>query len=241
MSTTSSPWAIAIRLFLLGTAICPLTAAWAGTLRVNPILVSLDADHRSGSVTVRNDESTPVAIRAYPLAWAQAGGSDVYAETSAVIVSPPVFTIAPGGTQLVRVGLRYAAGTGRAYRLIIEEVPEAASGGGVRAVLRLNLPLYAGVRPGVPGDVRWAASRAAGGDWIVEAANSGDGYVRLDPELAAAATGLSFSDEGFGTVLPGATRRWRFDGSIRVADRALLQQILRTSDSGATRTAQSSP
>ena len=58
----------------------------------------IDADHRTGSVTVRNEEATPVTVRAYPLAWAQSGGNDDYTETSAVIVSPPVVTIAPGAT-----------------------------------------------------------------------------------------------------------------------------------------------
>ena len=107
--------------------------------------------------------------------------------------------------------------------------------------MRLNLPLYANVRPGVPTDLSWSAWRGADGAWQVEARNSGAGYVRVNPELAAAATGLGFTDEGFGTVLPGASRRWRFDGSIRVANAALLQQILRTSDSGPARTAQSTP
>jgi len=227
--------------FSIGAAILAAVPAAAGTLQVNPILVTIDADHRTGSVTVRNEEAAPVTIRAYPLAWAQSGGDDDYTETSAVIVSPPVVTIAPGATQLVRVGLRSPAANGQAYRLIIEEVPEAAPAGGIRVALRLNLPLYANLRAGLPTDLRWSASRDSGGGWVVEARNSGTGYVRVNPELAAGATGLGFSDQGFGTVLPGASRRWRFDGSIRVANGALLQQILRISDSGPARTAQSTP
>lgn len=229
-------------LFILNcvAALAAVPAA-AGTLQVNPILVSIDADHRTGSVTVRNEEATPVTIRAYPLAWAQTGGEDDYTETSAVIVSPPVVTISPGATQLIRVGLRSQAGNGQAYRLMIEEVPEAAPAGGIRVALRLNLPLYANIQSGVPTDLHWSAWRGADGAWQVEARNSGSGYVRVNPELAAAATGLGFTDEGFGTILPGASRRWRFDGSIRVANGALLQQILRTSDSGPARTAQSTP
>jgi len=223
-----------------GAMLCAAAPAFAGTLQVNPVLVAIDDDHRTGSVTVRNEEATAVTIRAYPLAWRQSGGADVYEETAAVIVSPPVFTIPPGATQLVRVGLRNAAGANQAYRLIIEEVPEAArTATGIRVALRLNLPLYANVLPGAPAELRWSASRQSDGGWLLEAANPGSGYVRLDHEEAARATGFTFGDTiAFGTVLPGASRQWRLDASTPVADRAALQQIMRTPDSGA-RTAQS--
>ncbi len=227
--------------FLLAAAfaLCAAAPAGAGTLQVNPVLVAIDEDHRTGSVTVRNEEATPVTIRAYPLAWRQAEGADVYEETSAMIVSPPVFTIPPGATQLVRVGLRNPAGAGQAYRLIIEEVPEASRAAGIRVALRLNLPLYAMIQPGAPNELRWSAARQPDGSWLLDAVNSGPGYVRLDPVTAGRATGFAFADTvALGTVLPGATRQWRLDAATPVADRAVLEQIMRTPDSGA-RTAQS--
>lgn len=222
----------------LAAALCAGPAA-AGTLQVNPVLVEIDAGHRTGSVTIRNVEAVPVTIHAYPLAWAQPDGQDDYEESAALIVSPPVFTIAPQGSQVVRVGLRNAAASGHAYRLIVEEVPEARPGTGIRVALRLNLPLYANVPAGSPAQLRWAASRLADGGWAVEAANPGAGYVRIDPEGATAATGIRFgNDIALGTVLPGATRRWRLGQALRIADRARLQQIVRTSDRDAIRTAE---
>src|SRR5688572_3843038 len=92
--------------------------ASAGKLQVNPVLVELSADRRTGSITIRNEESEPVTIRAYSLAWSQAGGENVYQETTDVIVSPPVIVLAPGATQVIRVGLRNPGAAGKAYRLI---------------------------------------------------------------------------------------------------------------------------
>lgn len=190
-------------------------AAWsapvsAGTLQVNPVLVEIDQSRRTATVTVRNQEATPVTIRAYPLAWSQDSGEDSYAETSALIVSPPIFTIPPGGTQLVRVGLRRPSNAPQAFRLIIEEVPETSPGGGIRVALRLNLPLYASLPPGDAAALTWSAERAAGGGWTVSARNAGRGYVRLNAEMARQATGIRFEDTvAFGTLLPGVTRRWR--------------------------------
>ena len=206
-------------------------AAWsapasAGTLQVNPVLVDITADRRTASVTVRNEEAVPVTIRAYALVWTQADGGDSYDETAEVIVSPPVATLAPGATQLIRVGLRAPAGAPRSYRLIIEEVPEANPGGGIRVALRLNLPLHVLTAPGVAGDLQWSARREADGGWSFAARNTGAGYVRLTPEAARAATGIRFDDSvHFGTVLPGATRRWRVGGELRVEDAGRLRQI----------------
>lgn len=211
----------------------PSAAALAGTLQVNPVLVQVDAGRRTATVTVRNEESVPVTIRAYPLAWRQADGQDNYDETSAVIVSPPIFTIPAGGSQLVRVGLRRPGANPEAYRLIVEEVPEARPGAGVQVALRLNLPFYSSIAAGDPGQLRWTARRTEGGV-EVDATNNGPGFVRVDAEMARAATGIEFGDEiAFGTVLPGATRRWRVANAPRVADRARFEQLVGNQGHGA--------
>lgn len=216
------------------TAAAGLAPAAAGTLQINPVLVEIGTNHATGSITVRNEENVPVTIRAYSLDWRQEGGEDLYRETPAVIVSPPVFTIPPHAPQTIRVGLRHPSAAPQPYRLIIEEVPEAApQGSGIRVALRLNLPLYANIGPGRPGDLRWSAYRQADGQWAIEARNAGTGWVRVDAALAESATGIrpetGFS---FGTVLPGAARRWEVGTNPRIGDRARFQQILRTADHG---------
>ncbi|MDQ4087711.1 MAG: fimbria/pilus periplasmic chaperone [Pseudomonadota bacterium] len=218
-------------------AAVPAVPAQAGTLQVNPVLVQIDAGRRSATVTVRNEEATPVTIRAYALNWRQVDGEDRYEASSAVIVSPPIFTIAPGGTQLIRVGLRTPSGAPQAYRLMIEEVPQAHPGGGVRVALRLNLPLYSGIEAGDAANLGWSARRDGDGGLIVEAVNNGRGYVRLDPAAVQAATGISFDGNmNFGTVLPGATRRWRIAQMPQVRDQARFRQISGAGDHVAAQT-----
>lgn len=218
------------------TAAAGLAPAAAGTLQVNPVLVEIGGARRTGSVTVRNEENVPVTIRAYPLGWRQDGGEDRYDETAELIVSPPVFTIPPHATQTVRVGARRPSPAPRAYRLIIEEVPEAApASAGIRVALRLNLPLYANLAPGAPADLSWRAARQADGQWAIEARNNGTGWVRVEQALAETATGLRLGDGfSFGTVLPGGTRRWLVGADPRIGDRARFQQINRTASHGAT-------
>lgn len=215
--------------FLCGAAllaVAPAFPAVAGTLEVNPVLVQIDADRRTGTVTVRNVESQPVTIRAEALEWRQADGGESYEESDAVIVSPPIFTIPGGGTQLVRVGLRRPSDAPQAYRLIIEEVPAANPGGGIRVALRLNLPLHVMMDPADPAGVTWSAMRDAEGGWTIEAVNPGTGYVRLDSEMARQATGITHADTiHFGTLLPGATRRWQIGSNPQISDPATFGRI----------------
>ena len=239
--TLNATFAALIALPALGGILLGSPAS-AGTLQVNPVLIQVDAVHRTGSVTVRNVDAAPVTIHAYALAWRQLDGDDRYDDNADLIVSPPVFTIAPGATQVVRVGRRNPGASAAAYRLIIEEVPEASPMTGIRIALRVNLPLYASVPAAEPETLRWTASRGGDGSWLLEASNPGTGYVRIDPEIATAATGLRFgSDVAFGTVLPGATRRWRLGSSLQIADARRLEHILGAPERGAIRTAQSRP
>ncbi|HYJ52015.1 MAG TPA: fimbria/pilus periplasmic chaperone [Allosphingosinicella sp.] len=216
------------------SAAAGLSPAAAGTLTVDPVLVEIGTARRAGSVTVRNVENVPVTIRAYPLAWSQAEGQDRYDETSGVIVSPPVFTIPAGGTQIVRVGLRQASAAPQSYRLIIEEVPAAQAGSGIRVALRLNLPLYSNLPSAAQSDIAWSASRLDDGQWAIEARNGGSGWVRIDAAAAERATGIDFADGfGFGTVLPGSARRWPIGPNPRIGDQARFQQIRSGNDGAA--------
>jgi spore coat protein U-like protein len=157
----------------------------AGTLQVDPVLVEIGDVRRTGSVTVRNEGDVPVTIRAYPLAWRREGGEDRYDETADIIVSPPVFTIAPHAIQTVRVGARRPAAAPRSYRLIIEEVPEPApADSGVRVALRFNLPLYSNLAAGVPADLRWRAYRQADAKACTLTA-AGIAFGAYDPRSAA--------------------------------------------------------
>ena len=106
---------------------------------------------------------------------------------------------------------------------------KAAPTQGIQVALRLNLPLYANVPAGEAGALRWSAARRADGGWTLEAANAGSGYVRLDPAAAEAATGIRFGDDiAFGTVLPGAIRRWTIGRDLEVADAPRFARIAGT-------------
>jgi fimbrial chaperone protein len=220
---------IPVRLLAILAAATLPGAALAGSVQIDPVKIEINADRKTGSVRIRNTDAKPVTMRGFARSWSQVNGEDVHEDAADVIVSPPVFTIPAGGSQLVRVGLRSAIRPG-SYRLILEEMPEASPNGGVQVALRLDMPLYAMEKPGAADDLVWTAWQQADKNWVVEATNKGDGYVRVEPEEASSASGMMFdASRALGTVLPGGSKKWLV-GSATIIDRARFEQIVRARD-----------
>lgn len=219
-----------LRTFLTSCLTILLAApAFAGSLRVDPVEVSISADQRAAAVTLTNMADAPITVHAYGLLWNQNDGGDDYSETSELIVSPPITTIPPKSIQLVRVGFRNASSARGAWRLVVEEVPQARSNGGIQVALRMNLPLFVQIHPGSVEDLSWSAQRALDGGWTVEAVNSSDKYVRLEAADFTARTGVEHSSSiRMGTVLPHSRRRWRLQNSPSLIDATQFQRIART-------------
>ena len=222
----------------LVAALAAPAPALAGSLQVDPIRLEISTGRRTATVRVRNQEQVPVTIRAYPLEWNQVDGEDRYTESSAVIVSPPIFTIPAGGTQIIRVGLRNASADPRAFRLMVEEVPQASPGTGVQVALRLNLPLFAMMNAGAQSELAWSARRGGDGRWTIEASNGGRNYVRVEPAAAEAATGVDLdSNFNLGVVLPGSSRRWVIGGQPTLADPVRFSSIQQAASGAQTQLA----
>lgn len=182
--------------------------AAAGSFQVNPVNLTLPADRQSTSLTIRNNDSAPVAVRVETFGWSQQEGRDVYSPTGDVIVSPAIFTIAPGAVQLVRVGLR--ARTAKAYRVIFDEIPHKQSTGAVQVALRLNLPLYLAAEPGAKPALSWTLRRSPAGEMVIEGRNTGPVQAQiLGFEVEDADGRRTILSQDMGVILPASARYWK--------------------------------
>lgn len=183
--------------------------AWAGSFQVNPVHINLPADRQVSSLTITNSDSAPVSVRVITLAWTQVDGMDVHTPTNNIIASPPIFTIPPGKTQIVRIGLKSRDGT-RAYRVIFEEIPrQTAADGQVRVALRLDLPLYVLPKGGGKADLKWQAWRDGAGDLFIQGSNSGSLHTQVVELSAKTAGGEQVLSKQMGVVLPNSARVWK--------------------------------
>ncbi len=204
----------AAALLLVGLSL-PASPAAAGAFRINPVAVAVMPDEGAAELRLHNEDSAPVAVRVKALRWTQPDGRDRTEATRDLIVSPPIFTVAPGAQQLIRIGFRNRTPR-TAYRLIVEEIPgQRPAGTGISVSLKLDLPLYVIARRGAAPALSWAARRGSDGALVVEVRNSGDLHAQILAIEAREPSGrLVGRTEAMGVVLPSSSRAWTLGGSV---------------------------
>ena len=159
------------------------SAATASDLVVNPIRVVLDDKNPAAVVTLQNAGQEARVIQTELLRWTQKEGKDVYTPTRDLLVNPPVFTLAAGQSQLIRVGLNRPQDANQelAYRLYIQEVPPPAKPGftGLQMALRIGLPVFVSPKATLNPRIRWQANRTSAGLIRLAVTNEGNFHIHL--------------------------------------------------------------
>lgn len=217
------------RLFACVAACLLFSAAvLAADISVMPVGLTLSAQQDRQAITVTNQGKERVTIQVDKVVWTQTNGQDKYAPTQDLLVNPPLFSILPGGSQILRVGLiRPPNGEKEAaYRIFLREVPLGPGGaaslrnadnGQVRMMLEIRLPIY--VTPTkIVRTQEWHAQRNVDGSIALDVVNTGNVHLvvgELQLFLADAVAGQPpFAiTKTSSAVFPGQSRRWemRFD------------------------------
>lgn len=192
--------------------------AAAGSLGISPTRVTLTEKTPTAVITIVNQGTDPKVIQAELLRWTQEGGKDVHAPTRDLLVNPPVFTVAPGKTQVIRVGLNRAANDAQelAYRLFLQEVPPPPplpGFTGLQVVLRIGVPVFvAPAKAPVSSMLRWKAVRMEAGTIELTVSNEGNAHAELaevmlsQPGNGSAPKVINWYKAPF-PLLPGQSKR----------------------------------
>ena len=200
-------------------------SALAATLQVSPVRITISADGRAGIVRLQNDSDAPTLVQVEALVWNESDDPGDVARTDELLAVPPVFELAQGASQVIRLAVRrpVTSGTEAAYRLLITEVPrdvgDAAQG--VSFALRLNLPVFVTPDGAAPAPA-WSLERNGGAAQLT-LGNQGNAHVRVS-SVQLFQDGVAepvFVSEDGGYVLAGAERSWQLD-LARLKDGASL-------------------
>ena len=208
--------------------------AQGGYLQVSPVRLTLSATQPVDTLTVRNDGPDSTVVQAQPYTWSQEAGEDRYTPSAELLVSPPIFTLPVGGSQIVRVGLRRAVLLQHelSYRLYLQEVPSPlkADGLGLQVTLRLGVPVF--FSPPAPASpaLSWRASRRLPTTIQVDLNNGGNTHVQLTSlQLLSAQNEHLLVTQKLSTyVLPGQTHSWLINTSASAPLGARLRLLAQT-------------
>lgn len=193
--------------------------ALAGSFSVSPIRVTLSAGQKIMALRVINSGATPVSIQLELLSWSQEQGADHYNLTNELLAMPPIFTVAPGESQVVRVGLRRAPDPQRelSYRLFLQELPAPLPKGfqGLQVALRLGVPVF--VIPSAPTapQLEWRLRRTPNG-LVLSTINQGNAQGHVSGLQLLLHNGKMLTLQEPVYVLAGVSREWPLEGAVNL-------------------------
>ena len=222
-------FAIALQAGLLAYA-----PARAQGLEVTPTNVLLAPGQGAAALTVVNHEDHKVSFQIRGFAWRQDGqGNDVLVPSDALLASPPIATIEPGATQVVRLILRQPAqGQEATYRILFDQLPPPHEAGVVRILLRLSIPVFAEPQTQVAPRLHWHIANQGGRWWLI-VSNDGNRHLTLGnlKLVGPDQRELKVDVRSPPHILAGATRRWPIDTTTALSPKDVVR-LTATADVG---------
>jgi fimbrial chaperone protein len=217
----------------------PASTTLAGSFTVNPVRVTLTDTQGIAALTVRNLGTEPTVVQLDLMDWSQARGDNILTPSEQLLATPPLFTLPPGGSQIIRVGLRKPAEANResTYRVILREVlPERTDEQGLRVALQLSLPVFVVPHGRYTPKLDWKLVHTGGDGLRLTATNVGTAHVQL------ASLRIMLPDERTSIanrtvpeyLLPGTSRSWELHSSADLTTGAPLRLHAQT-DAGELR------
>lgn len=188
-----------------------LTTANAGSFTVNPVRLSLSAAQSVAAITVKNVGTEATVVQLETFSWAQHDGHDELNSSNEILATPPIITVAPGASRIIRVGLRRPPDPQHelTYRLFLREVPPPEPvAQGLRVALLINMPVFVVPARLAGPSLDWHAIRTRDGNIRIQARNTGPSHVKLG-QLDIAAGSTSVASRNLAEyVLPENQREW---------------------------------
>ncbi|MDU5195827.1 MAG: molecular chaperone [Enterobacter sichuanensis] len=213
----------------------------AATILLWPIDLWLAADAKATELWIQNQGNSATTMQVRIVRWKQEDGHERYTAQQDVVASPPIVTIAAGSKQLIRLIKQASvpAGVEQAYRIIVDEIPQADVKAepaiGLKLQMRYSIPLFV-YGQGIPTikegahhavvetrNLSWRVTQA-GGQPALEVQNRGGVHVRLSQvALEQGGQKRTIAEGLLGYVLPGSSRSWPIPAGVRQPERMSAQ------------------
>ncbi|HEX4737449.1 MAG TPA: fimbria/pilus periplasmic chaperone [Allosphingosinicella sp.] len=186
-------------------------SARAQGVGVSPVNLLMQPGQTAAALIVTNREDHRIAFQIRGYSWHQdRGGEDRLDPTDDLVASPPIASIEPGASQVVRLILRQPAGAQEStYRILFDQLPPPHEAGIVQILLRLSIPVFAEPRTPVAARMRWRIAREQGRLWLI-AANDGTRHLTVANLQLRGEDGrdLRVDVNTPPHILAGGARRW---------------------------------
>jgi fimbrial chaperone protein len=198
----------------------------AATILIWPIDPWLSVERHATELWIENQGNATATMQVRIVGWRQEGGYERYGAQQEVVASPPILSVAKGDKQLIRLITQapVPVGVEKAYRIIVDEIPEPNDTSkpqmGLRLQMRYSIPLFVygeGIKTYDKGEnharvdtgkLSWRVVQEAGKP-MLEISNRDAVHLRLsNVTLRQSGRTQTVAPGLLGYVLPGEHRRW---------------------------------
>jgi fimbrial chaperone protein len=125
--------------------ICVLPTLAHASFTITPVKLKINKDEKIAAVTIKNDSNEVKNFQLIVYKVENIDGKETYKETKDLVVTPVMFKIQPGKSQLVRVAIKnkmYSVQE-NAYTLSVKELPHKMNkeGANVQLVTEFKIPV----------------------------------------------------------------------------------------------------
>lgn len=204
-----------IPLLILMMALFASFPSQADTLGVSPVRVTLSAQNRVASITVKNSSDRPKSIQLRLYHWQHEGQKTQLTATKDLIAAPPIAVIPANQTQIVRVGLRVkpAPEVEKSYRLMIEELP-SKDNVGIAMTLRISIPVFVAPENTAKHKLSWRVEHRDNSSFLV-VENSGTSYAKINQLSLIPSVLAKSAPTGNIYILPASYYEWKLSANVK--------------------------
>lgn len=187
----------------------------ANGIKITPVRLDLSNQVPVATLKITNPSDAPLSVQTQLMRWTQSKGTDHYEVSQDILVMPPLFTVAPRQTQIMRLAFRQYAGEEElAYRLYLKEIKPAQdlNPSALNMTLRIGIPIF--VSPGgkIKAQYTWKIKNVANKGVLVTLKNEGNKTLFVDSLslLGENGTLLSKGSRVFKYIFPKQDYQWTF-------------------------------
>ncbi|ABI62226.2 Chaperone protein ecpD [Granulibacter bethesdensis CGDNIH1] len=201
------------------TLFCLLTVSskiYAQGISITPVSISLASGQMTSMVTLTNSGDADLSFQVRSFKWDSSPEAPYHlTPTDQLLVSPPLGTIPPHNSQIIRIVLRRAATTTEnSYRILIDQIPAPGTAGIVNVAIRLSIPLFAAPPSPVSPHLQWSIERSTAGTFLI-AFNTGGKHLKIyDVSLSNGKKNIKIKVEISPYILPHTAQKWKIPDNI---------------------------
>lgn len=208
---------------LAGALAASAALCFGANIQITPVVHEIVAPRQAISMSVANQGGGPATLQVRAFHWTQEDGQEQLTPAPEVILSPAIFNVEAGRTQVVRALFSSEpAAQEKSYRLLVDELPDASSIVPVRFALRVSMPVFRVSAGQAPAALVW---RLEARSHRLIAMNNGGTRERLHDMVLTSSRGEQVKPESpWGMyLLAGLSRSWLVSqGDMKPGDRWVL-------------------